>query len=172
MKIVAVSRGSEDDAGRLTEIAFAAKRHWGYPEDWIQRWRAALTITPDCLAANPTFVARCGGDDGKGEIMGFGAVRFTPGGEAWIDHLWVYPSAMGFGIGRKLFEACETEARRVGASRLKIEADPHAEGFYRRMGASTLGREPAFMDGQERYLPLMEKALSCANANATPKKGE
>lgn len=25
-------------AGVLTEIAIAAKRHWNYPETWIQFW--------------------------------------------------------------------------------------------------------------------------------------
>ena len=30
------------DAARLTEIAFAAKRHWAYPESWVARWREAF----------------------------------------------------------------------------------------------------------------------------------
>jgi len=30
------------DAGALTVIAQAAKRHWGYPEPWLAAWAAAL----------------------------------------------------------------------------------------------------------------------------------
>ena len=74
--------------------------------------------------------------------------------------MWVVPAAMRRGIGRALFAACEQEARRRGATRVKIEADPHAEEFYARMGARTIGREPAPMEGVERFLPIMEKALA------------
>jgi len=146
------------DAAALTAIAFAAKRHWGYPEAWIQRWRDRLTITPGYIAANPCFVA---GREMEHEItiVGFSAVHFDAGRVPWIDHMWVLPSAMGEGIGRRLFAACEGEAWRAGASVLKIEADPNAEGFYAQMGARTFAREPAFMDGVERHLPLMEKLL-------------
>jgi GNAT superfamily N-acetyltransferase len=153
MAAFSITRAQPDDAARLTEIAHAAKRHWGYPDPWIRQWREALTLTPDYVTANATFIAL----DGE-VIAGFSAVRFEAG-EAWIDHLWVMPVAMGRGVGRQLFEACEAEARRRGAPRLALEADPHAERFYQRMGAQTIGRKPAFMDGNERYLIQMEKAL-------------
>ena len=38
-----VRRAMPDEAEALTEIAHAAKRHWGYPENWIERWKANLT---------------------------------------------------------------------------------------------------------------------------------
>jgi GNAT superfamily N-acetyltransferase len=156
MKVVRVERARSEDTPRLTEIAFAAKRHWGYPETWIQQWREALTITPAYVATNPTFVARL---DGMSEIAGFSAVRFDAA-DAWLDHLWVRPVAMRRGVGRALFEAGEMAVRAAGVRILKIEADPNAELFYHRMGASTTGRTPGFIDGQERYLLLMEKRLA------------
>jgi GNAT superfamily N-acetyltransferase len=137
----------------LTEIAHTAKRHWGYPEKWIESWREALTITPEYIAANPCFVAT---DDAG--VIGFSAVRLASDA-AWVDHVWILPSAMGRNIGRGLFEACEAEARRSGATLLRIEADPNAVGFYERMGAQIVGRVPASMDEVERSLPLMEKKL-------------
>ena len=51
-----------DDAAVLTEIAFAAKRHWGYPESWIQQWKNALVITPEYIRLHSTHAAI---DDGK-----------------------------------------------------------------------------------------------------------
>ena len=54
MKIV---RAGAEDAGALTEIAFAAKRHWDYPESWIRRWEEMLTIKPEYVVENQTFVA-------------------------------------------------------------------------------------------------------------------
>lgn len=142
------------DAPRLTAIAFAAKWHWGYPEAWIQRWSDALTITPEYIATNVCFAVI----EEPDEILGFAALR-KEAGEFWLDHLWLLPAAMGRGIGRMLFERCEAEAKNVCATRLRIEADPHAEEFYARMGARTVSRVSAAMDGAERFLPMMEKAL-------------
>jgi len=42
-----IRRAVPAEAGLLTEIAHAAKRHWGYPENWIRRWKSDLTITPE-----------------------------------------------------------------------------------------------------------------------------
>jgi GNAT superfamily N-acetyltransferase len=142
-----------DDADRLTMIAFAAKRHWGYPESWIQRWREALTITSDYIAASSMFVA-----EADGEPVGFCALQIAVS-EALLDHLWITPAFMGKGIGRALFQQAEATARASGARRLKITGDPHTEAFYFRMGATLYGREPASMDGVERFLPLLEKWL-------------
>jgi ribosomal protein S18 acetylase RimI-like enzyme len=151
MKIV---RAQPEDADALTNVALAAKRHWGYPEDWIRRWEEALTVTPLYVRAHPTYVAQ-----GDKKIVGFCALLVQPG-EAVLDHLWVLPAAMGMGVGRALFLHAEKIAREAGAIRMKIVGDPHAEGFYRRMGARVYGREPAAMDNQARFLPLLEKALA------------
>ena len=148
-----ILRSKPDDAATLTEIAFAAKRHWGYPENWICRWADVLTVTPGYIQSHPTFVALV---DGK--LVGFYALRFQTA-EAQLDHLWVLPSSMRGGIGRTLFEHAERTAREAGAVNLKVESDPHAEGFYRRMGAVVYGQQAAPMDGQARFLPLLQKGL-------------
>jgi len=151
---VQISRAQPGDAEALTAIAFSAKRHWGYPERWIQRWRDQLTLTPDYVRAHPTFVARRGT-----EFVGFCAIRLG-GAAAAVDHLWVVPEEMGRGVGKSLFAHCEGAARECGAILLTVESDPNAERFYLSMGAEAVGRKPAFMDGRERYLPLLEKSLN------------
>jgi|SRR5271165_51557 len=150
-RIVAAGPG---DARELTAIAHEAKRHWGYPGRWIVRWKGALTVTPGFILANPTFCAVLGG-----RIVGFCALKLG-GATASVEHLWVRPGAMGRGIGRSLFRRCEAGARDAGAALLSIESDPHAEGFYNAMGAVTVGRRPAPMDGAERFLALLEKRLA------------
>jgi hypothetical protein len=40
-----------------------------------------------------------------------------------------------------------------------IEADPNAEGFYKRMGASHVGEIVYEIDGRERVLPLLAMYL-------------
>jgi GNAT superfamily N-acetyltransferase len=137
----------------LTALAYAAKARWGYPPAWLDRWREALTITPDYIRAHSTHLALV--DETP---VGFCAVRRRPP-DADLDHLWVLPAAQRQGIGRALFARAETVARAAGCTRLTIVGDPHAAKFYTRLGAILIGHEPAPMDGQPRLLPLLEKAL-------------
>ncbi len=151
-----ISRARSADAARLTRIAFAAKRTWGYPQAWIQQWAGTLTITPAYLRRHPTFCARVGKS-----IAGFCALKLGRTLAA-VDHLWVAPEHAGRGIGRALFQHGETRAREAGARKLTIESDPHAEDFYRRMGARRVGRRAAPIGGVKRFLPLLEKKLAPA----------
>ncbi len=52
-----ITRARPDDAATLTEIAFAAKRHWGYPMSWIESWRDVLTVRPEFIAGHETYAA-------------------------------------------------------------------------------------------------------------------
>ena len=45
-----ILRARPNDPATLTEIAFAAKRHWGYPERWIASWTDLLTLQPESIA--------------------------------------------------------------------------------------------------------------------------
>src|SRR6266852_1561895 len=64
-----ITRARPDDAATLTEIAFAAKRHWGYPMRWIESWRDVLTVRPEFIAGYETYAAI---DEGR--AVGFHAL--------------------------------------------------------------------------------------------------
>src|SRR2546425_12745676 len=64
-----ITRARPDDAATLTEIAFAAKRHWGYPKAWIESWRDVLTVRPEFIAGHETYAAI---DEGR--AVGFHAL--------------------------------------------------------------------------------------------------
>ena len=149
-----IERASEDSHGMLTEIAHAAKRHWGYPERWMQLWRDVLTITPDYVDENDVYVANW-----EGEIVGFYALM-GKGMKVTLDHLWLSPAQIGSGIGRSLFNHAVRMARQLGAVELEIEADPNAVGFYERMGATRVGENVYELDGQPRVLPLLVYRLA------------
>jgi GNAT superfamily N-acetyltransferase len=145
-----IVRARPENAETLTEIAHAAKRHWGYPEQWIESWRDTLTIRPEFIASN---VAYCAIEDAQ--PVGFYLLTSESDG-LHLDHLWIVPPSMGRGIGRALFEHAVEEARKGGHRRLRIEADPNAEGFYECMGARRVGVNLTRIENQPRELPLLQ----------------
>jgi len=144
-----IIRAQPEDADVLTEIAHAAKRHWGYPERWIQTWRDILTMRPEFIAENVAYSAI-----EESRAVGFYLLTTEDDG-LHLDHLWIAPHAMGRGIGRALFQHAVAEAKRLGHLALRIEADPNAEGFYTRMGARRVGETVTELEGQRRELPLL-----------------
>jgi GNAT superfamily N-acetyltransferase len=135
------------DAARLSAIAQAAKAYWGYPPEWLELWRPELTFDAAALERDWVWVAE---RDGRAVAV---VALSGDAPEAELGHLWVEPAAMGMGLGRVLFEAAAAEARRRGARRLRIVADPHAESFYEHLGAYRVGAVPSRPAG--RTLPLL-----------------
>jgi N-acetylglutamate synthase-like GNAT family acetyltransferase len=143
-----IRRAAVADAGALTALAHAAKRHWRYPEEWIALWRRDLTFAPELIERFPVYVAEEGG-----AIAGVYALVFAAA-DCELEHFWVAPTRMGAGIGRALLAHAVERCRAIGARRLWITADPNAEGFYARMGARRVGEVPSTPAG--RTLPRLE----------------
>ena len=139
-----------EQAGVLTTITLAAKRHWNYPENWIKTWLPSLMITPEYILVNEIWVAIV--DE---QCVAYYSLK--PEGEyLWLDNLWVLPEFMGQGIGKQLFQHALGRVRVCGVSILKIEADPNAQAFYEKMGARKIGEHHTQVNGQPRILPIME----------------
>ncbi len=151
VQIIPAEKG---DASVLSQIALAAKAHWGYPARWLAEWREDLKISSEFIAQNPTFKAINFG----GEILGFHALK-KRAEVWWLEHLWVSPEQIGRGYGRALLQHAANLVRSQGAPCLTIESDPHAEGFYLRMGARRIGTVTRKIDGQTRALPLLVRDL-------------
>ena len=138
-----------EEARALTDLAHESKRHWGYPENWINHWKDALTITPEYISANQVFVAE---DDEH--VIGFYALVVS-GNHAELDHMWVSPDHLGTGVGKALFVHAMRSAKGQNLSEVEILSDPNAEGFYQKMGAYRTGDSLSEVDGQPRVLPRL-----------------
>ncbi|MFN8383682.1 MAG: GNAT family N-acetyltransferase [Anaerolineales bacterium] len=148
--IVYIEKAQAEQASTLTKIAISAKRHWNYPERWIELWTPALTISPDYISKHETWLAII-----NEKPVGF--YSLVQDDEAfWLDNLWILPDFMGKGIGKKLFQHVLERCRALNVSALKIEADPNAQSFYEKMGAHKVGERHSQVDGQPRILPIME----------------
>ena len=90
-------------------------------------------------------------------IAGFYALEWTPQ-SCELKHLWIHPDYIGQGMGTKLFEHLNlAHLHTRGTRRCKIVAEPHAEGFYRRMGAIPIDRKP--MPNLDQILPILQLNL-------------
>ena len=144
----------DTEAATLTQIALDAKRHWGYPENWIKHWESDLTISPEFIAKNHVYVA-----EENGEIRGFYALCQADS-NAELEHMWVTPAYIGTGIGKELFLDAMDRAATMNVNAVELTADPNAAGFYKRMGATQIGTSDSEIEGQTRQLPRMKVDLS------------
>ena len=68
---IRIIRARPEHAGRLTQIAHAAKSYWGYPAQWIELWHNQLTITAQYILQHEAYEAV---DDEGDAILGFYAL--------------------------------------------------------------------------------------------------
>ncbi len=147
-----ISPATEKDCSAMTEVALTAKAFWGYSDEFMRGCEAVLTVTPRMIAEWESGVI-----ERKGHIAGFYLASFEPG-EAELQLLYVSPLHMVKGLGQALMNEAAQKAARLGYGHLRIEADPNALGFYRRMGAKQVGWCRSEVE-DARELPLMSLPL-------------
>ena len=148
MTEVTLRRARPDEAPALSDLALASKGFWGYDDAFLEACRAELAISPDDVVRGNYVVAERGG-----EVAGFYSLDGEPpAGE--LANIWVRPGQIGTGLGRILWHDAMAAAAAAGFEYLDIDAEPNAEGFYRKMGAERIGETPSgSIPG--RTLPLM-----------------
>jgi len=148
-----VRPATEDDCPALTNVALASKAFWGYSSDFMKACESALTITPHMIEEWESGVI-----EEDGTIAGFYFVSFEPD-EAELQLLYISPLTMGQGYGRLLLGVAAQRAVQLGYARMRIEADPNALNFYKRMGARQIGWCRSEIE-DTRELPLLNLSLN------------
>jgi len=137
----------------LTEISFAAKRYWNYPEEYFEIWKEELTITQEYIEKNIVYVAEI-----DGEVIGFFSIVNVPEdfwtGKVfvekgfWLDHLFIRPEYIRKGVGTKLMRYVNYVCKEKGIKCLNIFSDPNAKGFYDKIGARYIGESPSSIENR------------------------
>ncbi|HKE19190.1 MAG TPA: bifunctional helix-turn-helix transcriptional regulator/GNAT family N-acetyltransferase [Kofleriaceae bacterium] len=82
----------------------------------------------------------------RGEAVGCGALKLSPGEPGQIKRMWIAPSVRGAGLGRRMLVELEGRAREAGARRVRLETNSalaEAIQLYRETGYREV---PAFND--------------------------
>jgi len=151
--MISIRRVKPEEADTLSQIAIAAKRHWNYPEHWMQLWIPQLTFGPAYFQEHESWAAEL-----NGEVVAFYTLQERES-NAWLENIWVLPKYIGQGFGKELFLHVLSHSRELGYTTLKLEAEPNAVGFYEKMGMRQIGEHQYELEGRPRILPLMEIGL-------------
>jgi GNAT superfamily N-acetyltransferase len=126
-----------DELLDLSDLCFRSKAVWGYDEEFMDACRGELSFEPRDLELTAIAVA-----EHAGKTIGVAQVKVVDD-EADLLKLFVEPSALRSGAGKALLVWATDAAKKLGATRLIIDADPDAAPFYRRMGAYDVGQAPS-----------------------------
>jgi GNAT superfamily N-acetyltransferase len=139
------------DLADLSAVCLRSKGHWGYDADFLAACRDDLTVSNTDLAGYLAVTGPKGARTGVVTVLMAGPI-------AHLDKLFVDPSHLGQGLGRALMLWAVAQAKTAGATEMRIEADPFAEGFYTHFGATKIGETPSTVF-PDRRLPLMRIAF-------------
>ncbi len=152
------------EAGLLTEISFASKRYWLYPDEYLHVWKDELTITADYIENNDVCVI-----ENNGSVVGYYSIVFLKKPMEcaqvildkgyWLEHMFLVPQVIGSGLGRILFEHIVSRCTQKQIATLRILADPHAKGFYEKMGCIYKKDIPSTIAGRSTPLLLLRSTL-------------
>jgi GNAT superfamily N-acetyltransferase len=152
MKLV-IRKATPEESDELTDISFASKRFWNYPENYFEIWRNELTITPEYIRENIVNVAECGG-----EILGYysivkiendflaGKVLVSKG--YWLEHIFIKPNFIGRGIGSELIRHVRKTCKKLEVKKVFVFSDPNAKGFYDKIRAEYIKESPSSIEGR------------------------
>jgi GNAT superfamily N-acetyltransferase len=143
LREIIIEAAQDSDFKTLTDIAFAAKRHWNYPDKYYEIWKDELTITKEYINENLVFKAIH-----SDTVLGFYSIVenktdllvneiFVKKG-FWLEHIFLRPEYHKMGAGRCMIEHAKTISKNNDISNLLIFADPFAKGFYDKIGADFL----------------------------------
>ena len=143
-----------EEASLLSELAFRSKAHWGYSPAFMYACRDELSVSEEAIRSGQAFVLAQ-----RGSPLGFYTLEPLSTERVELGHLFVEPTCVRTGYGRRLLAHAAEEALHRGFATLVIQGDPNAAAFYESCGAKRVGTEPsASIPG--RSLPLFELRLS------------
>ena len=154
------NRGIRDyeagDAPEIVRLFFETVRSVNradYSDERLEAWAAGVPDPEEWharMAGRRTLVAEEGG-----EVVGFAELEY----DGRLDMLYVRKDAVGRGVGRRLYEAVEREARGQGLGWIFTEASITARPFFEQQGFRVVREQMVSRRGVSMTNFVMEKEL-------------
>jgi GNAT superfamily N-acetyltransferase len=122
-----------------------------YPPELLARTLPLITRANPELLASGTYYLVLSADGAPADCGGWSA--HPPGASepdprrAHIRHFATHPAWLRRGVGRRLYDRCEADARTAGFTALEAWASLNGEPFYAALGFRPLGRIETPMPG-------------------------
>jgi len=161
MKVI-IRKAFPEESEVLTQISFASKHIWNYPEEYFEVWKNELTITPEYIQKNIVTIA-----ESDHKILGYysivkneqdfwaGKIFVMKG--YWLEHIFIRPEFIKKGVGTQLIRNVQKTCKEHGIERIYIFSDPNAKGFYEKTGAEYIKESPSSIEG--RTVSLFEMKI-------------
>ena len=144
------------DAPEIVRLFFETVRsvnRANYSDEQLEAWAPGVPDPEEWharMAGRRTLVAEEGG-----EVVGFAELEY----DGRLDMLYVRKDAVGRGVGRRLYEAVEREARGQGLGWIFTEASITARPFFEQQGFRVVREQMVSRRGVSMSNFVMEKEL-------------
>ena len=146
MKIEAADSADHLELSDLTKLS---KAFWGYSDAQILAWDEDLTLSEAYFDNNHVYKAI-----DREKLIAYYSYGRENAHTVKLDNLFVHPEWIGKGIGQTLMSHFLNELANTNYKRIVLDADPHAEKFYLKLGFHTIDQLQSSVPG--RFLPIME----------------
>ena len=138
---------------QLSDLAFRSKAHWGYSDEFMHQCRAELTYSRSDIERSLTSFLEI-----EKQLAGFYMLIPISQNVCELEALFVEPTEIGNGYGKKLINHAQKIAKNTGYKKIAIQSDPNSLAFYLAIGAVRTGSKPS-SSIPGRNLPMLELAL-------------
>ncbi len=138
-----------EENGVLSHLAMRSKSHWGYDENFLEACREDLTFTKQDIEEHSVYVI-----EEEEQLVGFYRLEIKQG-KLELSDLFVEPSKIGQGYGKRLWDHAVGQARQLDFRKMSIHSDPNTEAFYLSRGSVRIGEIPSSAISG-RTIPLLE----------------
>ncbi len=147
-----IQKATPKDHIILTEITKKSKAYWDYSDEQLQKWEEELTITTKQIEEEQFYLLI---EEETNKIIAYYSFYEEDKYTIMLENLFVLPDYIGKGYGRFLMNDLSERLKNTKIDTIKLNADPNAEIFYKRMGFGTIGYLETDIFG--RFLSIMIK---------------
>ncbi|WP_298859589.1 GNAT family N-acetyltransferase [uncultured Gimesia sp.] len=147
-----IRRAMPQDSTAISSLGIRSKAVWNYSPQMMATFRKELTLSSEEILNRIVYVSTI--DD---KIIGYYSLREIDSEAIELEHLFVDPDHLKRGYGSRLFQHAIEVVTSSGFTRLIIQSDPHAAGFYEKLGVPLLKTIPSSIPG--RSIPYYEMII-------------